>query len=359
MTPTLEPISGVGAKGPACFLVEARGVRLMLDLGYGPQPGLWPDVSRVGHVDALLLSHGHRDHAGALELLPQIGNPPVYATDIVRRMLPAGISSLSLPLRGTAHIHGIAVTTGRSGHAPGGIWLHLDIGIGLLYTGDTSAESIVYAYDAPPPAGTLVIDASYNTYDTPLADAVPAFERIFDDGPVLLPVPAAGRGADIALHVYRSGRGLPHVDASVRRVLQDLGSDSCDCVWPEARAELVAIAGKAPAIESTDGIMLAASADAVSGEAAQLVSRWIRGPTPAIVFTGYVPPGAPAERLVQTGRARRLRWNVHPRLSDATELVRHTRAKTVVPAFGDARHMEAWKVAFSPASVELKGPVPL
>jgi hypothetical protein len=50
---------------------------------------------------------------------------------------------------------------------------------------------------------------------------------------------------------------------------------------------------------------------------------------------------------------------VHPRLSDAIELVRLARAKAVVPAFGDARHMEAWKTAFRPASVELKGPIPL
>ena len=359
MTPVLKPISGVGGKGPACFVVEARGVRLMLDLGYGPQPGLWPDVSHVGLIDALLLSHGHRDHAGALELLPQIGNPPVYATDIVRQMLPAGIPTYSLPLQGTADIHGIAVTTGRSGHAPGGIWLHLDVGNGLLYTGDTSAESIVYAYDAPPPADTLVLDASYGIYDTALADALPEFERIFDAGPVLLPVPAAGRGADIALQVYRSGRGLPHLDEAVRRVLHDLALDSRDCVRGEAYAELETIARESPSIETSDGIMLAASADAASGEAARLVSRWVGESTPAIVFTGYVPPGTPAERLIQTERATRLRWNVHPRLSDAIELVRHTRAKTVVPAFGEARHSEAWKVAFNPTSVQLRGPVPL
>jgi Cft2 family RNA processing exonuclease len=355
----LNIVSGVGAKGPACFVVEARGVRLMLDLGYGPQPGLWPDISRVGRIDALLLSHSHRDHAGALELLPQIGSPPVYATDIARRFLPTGIPTFSLPLQGTVDIHGIAVTTGRSGHAPGGIWLRLDVGHGLLYTGDTSAESIVYAYDVPPRAKTLVLDASYGIYDTALADALPEFERIFDSGPVLLPVPAAGRGVDIALHVYRSGRGLPHVDDTVRSVLHDLAGDSRDCVRAETHAELATLAREAPSIESSDAIMLAASADAASGEAARLVARWIREPMPAIVFTGYVPPGAPAERLIQTQRASRVRWNVHPRLSDAIELVRHTRAKTVVPAFGEARHMEAWKLAFSPASVELKGPIPL
>src|SRR5262245_17886091 len=100
MSATFTAISGLGSKEPACFLVEAAGVRLLLDLGYGPQPGLRPDVSAVGRVDALLLSHSHADHAGSLELLPQVGNPPVHATDIVSRNLPAGLVTATLPLQG-------------------------------------------------------------------------------------------------------------------------------------------------------------------------------------------------------------------------------------------------------------------
>lgn len=54
-----------------------------------------------------------------------------------------------------------------------------------------------------------------------------------------------------------------------------------------------------------------------------------------------------------------LRWNLHTRLSDCINLVRRTGAKTVLPAFCDARHVEAWGSAFAPASLELKGPVAL
>ena len=160
MSATLTAVSGLGAKGPACFLVETPNARLLLDLGYGPQPGLWPDVSRVGRVDALLLSHGHRDHAGGLKLLREVGSPPVYATDIVRRSLPRDVTTGSLALQGTTEVCGIRVTTGRNGHAPGGVWLHLGIGDGLLYMGDYGVESAVYAYDPPPAADTLRNSAS-------------------------------------------------------------------------------------------------------------------------------------------------------------------------------------------------------
>ena len=356
---TLTPISGLGAKGPACFLVEADDVRLMLDLGYGPQPGLWPDVSRVGRVDALLLSHGHRDHAGALELLPQVGNPPVYATDIVRRRLPGHVRSFSLPLAGASDVCGIRITTGRNGHAPGGVWLHIAAGEGLVYTGDVSVESAVYAYDAPASARTLLLDASYGICDTALTDALATFDTIFDAGPVLLAVPPAGRAPDIALHLARSGRGLPHIDAAVRSALAELASDNRACVRPDAAAEIASIAQRAPSIDGPYGVMLAAVADGTSGEVARLIEQWESESIPAIVFTGYIPPGTPAQRLTQCGRGRYIRWNVHPRLGDCIDLVRGTGARAVLPAFGDARHADEWRSAFEPASVHLGGPVAL
>ncbi|MDB5864989.1 MAG: hypothetical protein JWO70_2795 [Betaproteobacteria bacterium] len=353
----LIPISGCGAKGPACFLVNTAHARLVLDLGYGPQPGLWPDVSAIGAVDALLLSHSHRDHAGALKLCSDIGNPQVHASAIVGNLLGAEIDTSPLPLHGSTEVCGIRVTTGRNGHAPGGVWLHLDVDDGLLYTGDYSVESPVYAYDAPPPARTVILDASYGDYDAPLADCMDALDDLFDQGPVLLPVPAAGRAADIALHVERSGRGLPHIDDDIRALLKKLAADYRECLRPEAAAALDRIACEAPGIERAEGVMLAGVADALSGRAAARVSQWESAGAPAIVFTGYVPPGTPAERLTRSKRASYVRWNVHPRLSDNAALVRACGARVVLPAFADAKHIWAWRSAFAPAQISFEGPI--
>ena len=186
----LTAISGLGAKSPACFLLETGRARLLLDLGYGPQPGLWPDVSAVGRVDALVLSHGHRDHAGALKFLPDIGNPPLYATAPVLDRLGRAGDGTTLPLHGEAEVCGIRVRTGRNGHAPGGVWLHLGVGDGFLYTGDYGVESPIYAYDEPPPAASVILDASYGDYGDSLNDCATRLSPIFGRGAALFPVPA-------------------------------------------------------------------------------------------------------------------------------------------------------------------------
>jgi hypothetical protein len=105
--------------------------------------------------------------------------------------------------------------------------------------------------------------------------------------------------------------------------------------------------------------MLAGAADAASGRAAELVSAWTSRETPTIVFTGYLPPGTPAEHLTRSGRATYRRWNVHPRLSDNAALVQSTRARQVLPAFGERRHLDAWQAAFAPARVVVEGTVRL
>ena len=357
---TLRLVSGVGRKGPACFVVETAGKRMMLDLGVGPPAGLLPDVEGLGPIDALVLSHGHKDHVGGLALLAKLGNPPVYATEIVARGLPKGLPVRLLPIGGSGEVLGIEVTTGRNGHAPGGVWLHFAIGDGFLYTGDWSKESILYAYDPPTKTAAIaLVDCSYADYDRPIGECWRALEPFAERGPLLLPVPANGRGPEIALEFLRYGRTDIYIDDAMSRVLRQLCTTDTASVRADVDDDLKALVVTAMPIDGARGIMLAASADGTSGASKPLLEQWERAGEPAIIFTGYRAPDTPADRLIKSGRAEFLRWNVHPRLSDAVALAQDVRAKTVIPAFCDRSRLDALAQAFAPAQVTMDGPVKL
>jgi Cft2 family RNA processing exonuclease len=351
---TLRLICGVGKKGPACFLVEAGEKRLLLDLGEGPPPGLVPNVAGLGRIDALVVSHGHRDHVGGLCLLPHIGNPPVYATESVARGLPKGIATRLLPVGGNADVLGIAVQTGRNGHAPGGIWLKFAVGGGLLYTGDYCAESVLYAYDPPKgTAATALIDCSYADYRKPLAQCWNQLASFVERGPLLLPAPANGRGPEIALELMRHGVRDIFADDTTRNALLHLGNGDGISLRTGVGDEIRNLAAVVRPIDGARGVMIAGSADGTSGATEKLFAQWDGKSEPAILFTGYVNPTTPAERLVKSGRAQTMRWNVHPLLSDTVALVKATQAKTVIPAFCDRTKLPALAAALAPARVSM------
>ncbi|MFN4282133.1 MAG: MBL fold metallo-hydrolase [Alphaproteobacteria bacterium] len=353
----LTAVSGLGGKGPACFLLESAGRRLLLDFGEGPQPGLLPDIDSIGKIDALALSHQHADHLGALRFLGRIGDPPVFASAYVARSVSGPVHAL--PLQGRAEIAGIAVTTGRSGHAPGGLWLHFAVADGLLYMGDNCDESPLYAADAPPPAATAILDASYGAYDAPLADCEAALDALVArPGRLLLPLPAQGRGPEIALHLLR--RGVPtYLDEENRKVVAAL-LDEPSFVRPPARSDLARLLAASAASPAQAKAILVAPATLKSELAQRLIAERADAADISIVFTGYTPPGTQAGDLLDRGQAEFLRWNIHPRLRDNAALVRAIGARQVLPAFGDAdKARAAWERAFAPASVLLDGTCPL
>ena len=358
---TLRLVSGVGVKGPACFVLEAAGKRIMLDLGEGPPPGLLPNIDGLPPLDALVLSHGHKDHVGGMALLQKLGNPPVYATDIAARALPKDFQVRPLPVGGTCEVLGIEVTTGRNGHAPGGVWLHFAVAGGFLYTGDFSAESILYAYDPPvKSAPTALVDCSYALHDRPLEQCWNDLKPLAERGPLLLPVPANGRGPEIALELSRLGfAGDIYIDEAMRNALRLLGDGASISLRGGVAGEIAQLAEAAKPIEGARGVMLAASADGASGATARLLQEWGHAAEPAIVFTGYVTPDTPAQRLVQSGRAQFVRWNVHPRISDVVALAQAVKPKTIIPAFCDRSHLAGLAQALAPARVTMDGPVEL
>ena len=360
MMASVRAISGVGGKGPACFLVQAQGMRLLLDCGAGPDEGMRPDLSGLGPIDAILVSHAHPDHVAALpEAAERFGPVPVYATPPVLEALPEGSPPDRRPLAlGRNRLAGdLAVTCGRSGHAPGGVWLHLAIGGGLFYAGDMGFDSVVFAVDAEPPAARVaILDASYGDDDTPHEERLAAFAPVFAAKRSLLLAPAGGRGPEIALAAAAAHERKPAVCDANREAIDNLIADptwlrpGVAMVLESLRARIEPIGSFEPPPERA---IIAAKPNATGGAAKPLLEGWGAGDGP-VVATGYVAAGSPARRAVEEGRAIALRWPVHPRLSQNEALARTLGAETVIPAFGAARYRHAWAQAFAPARIALE-----
>lgn len=329
-------ISGFGAKGPASFLVETRGRRLLLDLGEGPEPGARPQVHGLGKVDAILLSHAHNDHVGALDLVPRLGRPDIWCTPLVGELAEAErFGALRpLPYSGETEVLGLPVMTGPAGHAPGAIWMRIGGEEGLLYTGDMSTEGLLYCAEALPRAAGLICDASYGEHDLPLEDGIAEVTAAAGVGPLLLPAPPGGRGLEMAVVLHERGLRVAlcrqHRGIAARLVAEPalLGAAATRRL-AAALAAALPLAGDSPPA----GAMIAADADADGGTAGVLARRWSSDPAIGIVFTGHLASGTAAEALVREGAARFIRWNVHPRLRDLRAVLEATGAVRIMPAF--------------------------
>ncbi|SMD09170.1 MBL fold metallo-hydrolase [Primorskyibacter flagellatus] len=313
----LTAISGMGRKSAAIFLLELEGRKLLLDMGNGLELGEHPDLSAVGKVDAVLLSHVHIDHVGGLDRLHEIGNPPVYASAKTLRCLPDHLKPgqyAILPENGNTQVLGLPVETGRAGHAPGGIWMRFDTPDGgFLYTGDFSTEARLLACDPFPRATSVLADASYGDRSEKLADQIAALAVQAAQG-AILPCPENGRGPDMVLALSAAGLNV-HACARIS-------------------AETERLTGHAPPVVDaktarSDQVIVASGPNAETGLPASVVGRV----NFRFIFSSHVPRTSPAHAIIESGQATWMGWNVHPRQSDLVALAQQTGAQRILPAF--------------------------
>lgn len=329
----LTAISGLNAKTPAAFLLEVEGRRILLDLGEGPEPGVRPDLTGVGPLDAILLTHGHRDHVGAVDAWDALGRPEVHATaatfDAVATLglhIPPPAMRL-LPLRGAVRVAGVPLTLGRSGHAVGGVWVH-HAGSGILYMGDWARESTVIPFDPPPRADVVVTDISYRDRMQGLGDQVADLIGLVRGGAVL-PVPVMGRGTEMALRLTAAGVRVSLCPV-LRAEMTALALGPPDQVTDaQAIAAALPRLGHATADCPHDAVLLVADTEREDGLAAALFRQPRR-----FIHTGHIAAGTKAARTMADGRGHAAAWNVHPRANDHLWLAHHTGAGVLIPAFG-------------------------
>jgi ribonuclease J len=248
------PLGGVGEVGKNLYVIEQEGRLLVIDCGVTfPTPDqmgvdlVLPDFTflrrRAGDVEAIVVTHGHEDHIGAVPyLIREIGHRPVigprFALGLVRgkldeHRLMAGADLQEAVADGTVRTVGpFEISFVNMTHSiPDcmAVVLHTPLGT-LVHTGD-------FKFDPAPIAG-------------PPPD-VPALSRLGDEGVLLLLSDSTNAEVPAALRLERSvGTELRRVMATAtgRVVVTTFAShvhrmqQVIDAAWADGR--VVALVGR-------------------------------------------------------------------------------------------------------------------
>ncbi|MCS7117808.1 MAG: beta-CASP ribonuclease aCPSF1 [Thaumarchaeota archaeon] len=245
-------LGGAMQVGRSCLLVKTKESTVLMDAGINagaskvsdvfPKFDAYPDL--IDELDAVVITHSHMDHHGALPLLFKYGyRGPVYMTEpTLPLMTMEHLDYLNLvgkegefapysehDIRTVAQYtvtlrYGVVtnitpdmrLTFYNAGHIIGSAIAHLHVDDGfhnIVYTGDfkyEETEMLSPAITKFPRIETLIMESTYGATPVPytreesvrmLAERIS--QTVRGGGQVLIPVPAVGRAQEIMLVIRR------------------------------------------------------------------------------------------------------------------------------------------------------------
>jgi hypothetical protein len=238
-------LGGYSEIGRSATLIVTHESKILLDFGVktyrNEDTDLLPrlDIFGVGmnEIDAVVISHAHLDHCGAVPILCKYGyDGPVYCTEptfpIMISILQDYVSRSKEPLYSTRDIENlishviplnfgavtdispdVRITFANSGHMIGSASTHLHIGNGdynIVYTGDLKfgrLNTVDNAFWNFPRAETLIIESTNGNRDDKFVSRDVAEETlaksinstIQEGGRLLIPVPVLGLSQEICV----------------------------------------------------------------------------------------------------------------------------------------------------------------
>lgn len=338
MTMQVDLLGGFGEKGRTCLGVRRPSGRVLFDLGIkvgASGAGYYPALDGpVDDIEAVLISHAHEDHVGALSWLLAKGfrgrilmtaetkaeAPATLAgyadpDDLARHPFPAAAVDLFEPGE-TLQAGGLEIATGRSGHVVGGVWFAVDDGRSrLVYCADVVPESTVFIMDPIPCCDLLVFDASYGADPVSGAERAASIADWIAAHPqgCLLPTPLSGR----SLELMAALAGPFAVHAGMRPALEaqiEAGGALLPGIAETLRRRLAAARDWRDGDPLPPCPLLCDDGMGKAGPSARLLPLADAGNYP-ILLSGHLPAGSPGERLQAAGRAGWIRMPTHPTLA--------------------------------------------
>ncbi len=336
----IEFLGGAREIGRSAVLIDDR---LLLDYGMAAtNPPRYP----VGAVDpeAVVVSHGHLDHAGAVPaLLSGDARPAIHWTPPTRDLAMV-LAEDTLSLHGgtpqcpftdtdvrrvtqvsdphgygqSFEAAGYEVTFYNAGHIPGSAHVVVDDGnTRLLYTGDfhTDDQRLVAGSTDRPAADVVITESTYADVEH---DSRASVERRFADhlrstvwqgGTAVVPAFAIGRTQEVMLiceahdiDCYVDGMGTRVTDLVRRHAGYLREPDALRRAASNARV-VTGRDGQRERIAAQNTVVITTSGMLGGGPVQTYVPAIYDNPVNLIALTGYQVPGTPGRELLDTGSA--------------------------------------------------------
>ena len=294
--------------------------------------------------EAVVVSHGHLDHVGAIpSLLSGSARPPIHWTPPTRELaLTLARDTLNLHggtmqcpftetdvqrvtqvsethgYRETFEAAGHEVTFYDAGHIPGSAHVLVDDGeTRLLYTGDfhTVDQRLVPGTTARPDADVVVCESTYadveregrSVVEDRFVESVET--TLWEGGTVVVPAFAIGRTQELML--VCAAHDVPcYVDGMGQQVTEMLRQYPAFVRDPEAFRRAISHArfvtgrdGQRKRITDQTAAIITTSGMLSGGPAMTYIPEIRQNPTNKITMTGYQVEGTPGRSLVDTGSA--------------------------------------------------------
>jgi putative mRNA 3-end processing factor len=336
----IQFLGGADEIGRSALLIDGT---LLLDYGIASES---PPQYPVGDVapEAVVVSHGHLDHAGAVPALMTSGDLPSVHWTSPTRDLTLTLAEDTLKLHGstprcpftetdvrrltqasvthgygdTFEAAGYEITLYNAGHIPGSAHVLVSDGdTRLLYTGDfhTERQRLVSPSTARPDADVVICESTYadvhhESRETVEERFVESLRRtVWNGGTVVVPAFAIGRTQEILL-VCRANDIDCYVDGMGKQVTRQFTRQS---EFLRDGDEMARAASSARFVDGRDGqrkriaeqntVIITTSGMLAGGPAMTYVPAIRQHPTNKIALVGYQVAGTPGRELLETGSA--------------------------------------------------------